>query len=195
MGKFFGGFAFFLSAALLSYFINLPFYVNDIAQQYVLTDPGFQAPQLLAAFELLHYPFLYLTAIPAWLIAGFLAGIIIRSWKGALIVSMIIGFIISLTWIFLMYRYTPNYWADFLSSRTSLEFFGRSFGTGLLFGLFSAGPAICGAYLNSAKKQVKTPSPIKEIESVCPTCGTTFASTPKYCYRCNTPLSNSDEKK
>ncbi|MHA1130213.1 MAG: hypothetical protein ACTSRC_01750 [Candidatus Helarchaeota archaeon] len=194
MGKFFGSLAYFLTAVLLSYLINMYSNIEPIAQHYLLSDPSFKAPQLLATFELLHYPFLYLTVIPAWLIAGFLAGVITRTWKGALLVSIITSFILSLTWIFLMSRYTPNYWSTFLLGHSALTFFEATFGIALLFGAISGGFALLGAYINSATKSETTPAPLKEIQSTCPTCGTVFQSAPKYCYKCNTLLKENEKK-
>ncbi len=191
MGKFFGSVTFFLIALIFVYFLNLST-AEFLAQQYASKDPNFEAPHLIAAFELLHHPFEYLWVVPSWLIAGFIGGIITRSWKGALIVSIITGFILSLTWIFLMWRYIPSYWAEFISTRTTLAILGQTFGTGLLLGFFSAGTAICGAYITTPQKKALKQAPIREIQTICPNCGTIFQSKPKFCYKCNTILDFSE---
>ncbi len=191
MGRFFGALAFFLLAAILTYLLNMQT-IEAYAQTYLSYD-AFEAPHVIATFELLHHPLGSFWVIPSWLIAGFLGGIVTRSWKGALLITIITGFILSLTWIFLMSRYLPNYWTYFLSTHNTLEFIGATLGLGLLLGTMSAGPAFLGGYLNSATSHKKTaPVPIKEIQTICPTCGTTFQSAPKFCYKCNTPLTNSE---
>ncbi len=191
MGKFYGSIAFFLTAVILTYFMNLPA-IEYLTQKYLLSDPDFLAPYIIAIFELLHYPLDYLLVIPAWLIAGFLGGLITRSRNGAIIISLITGAILSLTWIFLMSRYLPNYWANFLSIHTTLEFLGQTIGMGIFFGLISAGPAIFGAIINATHKETPIASPIKEIQTVCPNCGTVFQSNPLICYKCNAPLNISN---
>jgi len=99
MSKFFGGITFFLVAVILIYLLNIT-QTDLLAQSYFTSDPTFQAPHVVAVLDLLHQPFDYFWVIPSWLIAGFLSGFIIRSWKGAIVVSLLIGFVLSLTWIF-----------------------------------------------------------------------------------------------
>ncbi|NVM55451.1 MAG: zinc ribbon domain-containing protein [Candidatus Helarchaeota archaeon] len=183
MGKLFGSIAFFLAAVFLVYLLNLP-----AAEIYALNYTEFAAPHVIASFELLHHPFEHLWVIPSWLIAGFLGGIVTRSWKGAIAVSLVTGFILSLTWIFFMWRYAPLYWNNFTATRSTSEVLGQTFGIGLLLGFFSAAPAICGAYLTAPRKKGLEQAPIKEIQSVCPNCGAIFQSKPKFCYKCNTIL-------
>ncbi|HUY00713.1 MAG TPA: zinc ribbon domain-containing protein [Candidatus Deferrimicrobium sp.] len=190
MSKLFGSIVFFLVAVILVYFLNLPA-AEFYAQNYFDLDP-FEATHVIAAFELLHHPFSHFWVIPSWLIAGFLGGVISRSWKGALVVSIITGFILSLTWIFLMSRYLPNYWSDFISTHSSLQFFGQTMGLGLLLGGLAAIPGMLGGYIRSPRKSI-TQSPLKEIETTCPNCGTIFQSKPQYCYKCNTILQPSSE--
>ncbi len=190
MGKFFGSVLFFLVATVLVYYLNLP-YAEYYAQLYWSYD-SFAGVHVIAAFELLHHPFAYFWVLPSWFIAAALGGIICRSWKGALVVSILTGFILSLTWIFLMSRYIPTYWTFFLSSHTTLEFLGQTIGLGLLLGLLSAGPAVGGAYLIASRNKVLQHAPLKEIQTICPTCGTKFQSKPKICYKCNTLLEKTD---
>lgn len=192
MGKFYGSIAFFLSVVLLVYFLNL-LAVDSYAQSYFASDPTFAAPHLIAAFKLLHHPFEHFWVIPSWCIAGLLGGIVTRSWKGAIIVSLITGFILSLTWIFFMWRYLPNYWANFTATRSSVDFLGETFGMGLLLGVFSAGPAICGAFLTTPRKKTLEQAPLKKIETKCPNCGAIFQSKPKFCYKCNTLLESGED--
>lgn len=192
MGKFFGGIAFFLVAVILTYFFNLT-QTDLLAQSYFTSDPTFQAPHVVAVLDLLHHPFDYFWVIPSWLIAGFLSGFIIRSWKGAMVVSLLLGFVLSLTWIFFMSRYTPNAWNTFLASQSPLDFFGQTIGTGLLLGLFAAGPTICSAYITSPRNQIIEQAPIKEIQTRCPKCGAVFQSKPKFCYKCNADLSKTEK--
>jgi hypothetical protein len=188
MSKFFGSIAFFLIAVILVYLLNLSS-ADYYAQIYQSFD-SFEAPQVIAAFELLHHPFVHFWVIPSWLIAGFLGGVISRSWKGALVVSMLTGFVLSLTWIFFMSRYLPNYWTFFITNHSQLEFFGQTMGLGLLLGGLAAIPGMLGGYLTSKPKS-KIQSPLKEIQTICPNCGTIFQSKPQYCYKCNTLLQSS----
>ncbi len=189
MGKFFGGVIFFLAAVFLVYFLNLTV-IEFYASNYI----EFQAPHVIATLELLHHPFKHLWVVPSWLIAGFLSGLITRSWKGAFLVSLLTGLVLSITWIFFMSRYVPTFWSDFITNRTTLEFLGQTIGIGLLLGLIASGPAITSAHLISPREQTVKQAPIKVIETTCPTCGTTFQSKPKICYKCNS-LIESDEKK
>ena len=188
MGKMFGGVTFFLVAVLLAYLFNF-----SALETYVLSYDPFEAAYMVAAFEVLHHPFAHLGAIPAWLIAGFLSGLVCRSWKGALLVSIFTGLILSTTWIFFMSRYLPTYWTGFLSSHPSLEFYGVTIGLGLLLGLLAAVPAMGSGYLLSPRTVLEQ-SPMKEIKTICPKCGTSYQSKPKYCYKCNTLLYDSPEK-
>lgn len=186
MGKFFGSIAFFLLAVLFVYLLNLPT-ADTFAQNYLAYD-SFEAVHVIAAFELLHHPFELIWVIPSWFIAAFIGGLISRSWKGAIVISLITGFVLSLTWLFFMWRYLPNYYNNFVSTRSSLIFLGQTLGTGLFLGFISIGACVLGAYLTSPHKQAIEESPIKEIKSVCPNCGTEFQSKPKFCYKCNTLL-------
>ena len=124
MGKFFGSIAYFLVALVLVYFLNLTV-VDGFAQTY-LTFDSFEAVHLIATFELLHHPFEYFWVIPSWLIAAFIGGLISRSWKGAIVVSLIIGFVLSLTWLFFMWRYVPNYYNNFILNIIPARFISRS---------------------------------------------------------------------
>jgi len=92
-----------------------------------------------------------------------------------------------------MSRYTPNSWNTFLVSQSTLDFLGQTIGTGLLLGLFAAGPALCSAYITSPRNQITEQTPIKEIQTSCPKCGTVFQSKPKICYKCNAILSNTEK--
>ena len=183
MGKFYGSLLFFLVAVPLNYFLNLSA-IEGLTQMYLLVDSFTGAP-VIAAFQLLFYPLNSFWVIPSWLIAGFLSGLLCRTWKSALLVSILMGLILSLTWLFLLSRYLPNYWNSFISMQTTLELLGQSMGIGLLLGVSSAGPAVLGAYLTAPKKRTLEKNPIKEIQCVCPHCGTVFQSKPKFCYNCN----------
>ncbi|MFX1295337.1 MAG: hypothetical protein ACFFD2_10855 [Promethearchaeota archaeon] len=186
MGKFFGSVCFFLVASILVYLLNLS-HAENYALIYMSYD-SFEATHVIAAFELLHHPFEYPWVIPSWFIAGFLSGIITRSWKGSIFISIMTGFILSLTWIFFMWRYVPNYWSLFSSSCSGIELLGKTLGIGLFLGLLTAAPSICGAYLNTPQKIKVKKTPIKEIQTICPNCRTIFQSKPKFCYKCNTLL-------
>lgn len=192
MGKLYGGLIFFLVVVILNYLLNLPT-IDVLAQTYISSD-NFEGAYVIAAFTLLFYPFNYFWVIPSWLIAGFLSGLLCRSWKGALIVSILMGVILSLTWLFLLSRYLPTYWAVFISTQSTLELLGASIGTGLLLGVLSSGPAIVAAYLTTPKKQILENTPLKEIQYVCPNCGTVFQSKPKFCYKCNNLITADDSK-
>jgi len=183
MGKFYGGLLFFLVAVALNYFFNLP-NVEGLAQTY-LTYDSFVGAYVIAAFQLLFYPLNSIGILLSWLIAGFLGGLLCRTWKSALLVSILMGFILSLTWLFLLSRYLPNYWNYFISMYTTLELLGQSLGMGLLLGASSAGPAVLGAYLTNPHKKIFEKEPLTEIQCVCPHCGTIFQSKPKFCYNCN----------
>lgn len=188
MGKFYGSLLFFLAAVVLSYLLNLTA-VEGLSQTY-LTHDSFAGASVIAAFQLLLHPFTYFWIIPSWLIAGFLSGLSCRSWKSAVLVSILMGLILSLTWLFLIFRYLPNYWNDVLISMPTLELLGQSVGVGLLLGVFSAGPAIIGAYITTPKKKSLEKNPIKEIQCICPHCGTVFQSKPKFCYNCNSLIAD-----
>lgn len=187
MSKFFGGLIFFLVAIFLVYLLNFT-QTDLVAQTYFASDPTFQTPYIIAILEILHHPFEYFWVIPSWLIAGFLSGFIIRSWKGTIIVCLLTGLILSLTWIFFMSRYTPNYWNTFLSAYSTLDFLGQTIGTGIYLGLFATVPAVCSAFLIRPRKKTIEQAPIKNIETICPTCGTIFQSKPQFCYKCNSRI-------
>lgn len=190
MGKFYGGLLFFLIAVTLNYVLNLSS-IDTLAQTYLSFD-SFEGAYIIATFALLFYPFNSFWIIPSWLIAGFFGGLLCRSWKGALLISILMGVILSLTWLFLLSRYLPNYWTYFLSTQSFLELLGQSVGAGLLLGALSSGPAVIGAYLTTPKSKTLEKTPLKEIQCVCPVCGTIFQSKPKFCYKCNTKIATDD---
>ncbi|MHA1263720.1 MAG: hypothetical protein ACTSRS_00640 [Candidatus Helarchaeota archaeon] len=192
MSKFFGTITFFLMTLVFVYFFQLP-QVDSIAQNYLLTDPSFTAPQILAVLELVHLPLPYSFVIFGWLFAGFFAGLITRSWKGIISVALISGCILSLTWIIFMIKYTPVYWNTFLLTHTPLTFFTQTFGVALLLGGFSILPGIGGALITAPRKMLLEEHPLRAIETKCPTCGTIFQSNPKYCYKCNTALNGAQD--
>lgn len=190
MGKFYGGLLFFLVAVTLNYLLNLST-IDTLTQTYLSFD-SFEGANIIAVFALLFYPFNALWVIPSWLIAGFLCGLLCHRWKGAFIVSILMGLILSLTWLFLLSRYLPNYWTYFVSTQSILDLLGQSIGAGLLLGALAGGPAIIGAYLTTPKLQTHEKTPLKEIQCVCPHCGTVFQSKPKFCYNCNEKIAPDD---
>ena len=192
MGKFYGSLLFFLVAVILSYLLNLSA-IDGLTQTYLSFD-SFEGAHVIAAFALLFYPFNSFWIIPSWLIAGFVGGLSSRSWKSALLISILMGVILSLTWLFLLSRYLPNYWTYFISMQSTVELLGQSVGTGLLLGALSSGPAVIGAYLTMPKSLLLEKTPLKEIQCVCPHCGTVFQSKPKFCYNCNNLIASYDSK-
>jgi hypothetical protein len=192
MGKFYGSLLFFLVAVILNYVLNLPA-IDGLTQIYLSFD-SFEGAHVIAAFTLLLYPFNSFWIIPSWLIAGFLSGLLCRSWKVALLISILMGVILSITWLFLLSRYLPNYWVYFLSTHSFLELLGQSVGMGLLLGALASGSAVIGAYLTTPKNKIQEGTPIKEIQYLCPHCGTVFQSKPKFCYNCNSKIATDESQ-
>jgi hypothetical protein len=190
MGKFYAALLFFVVVVTLNFLLNLP--AIDVLTQTYLSYDSFEGANVIAAFELLFHPFNSFWVIPSWIIAGFLGGLLCRSWKGAFLVSIFMGIILSLTWLFLLSRYLPTYWAFFISTHSIPDLLGVSIGMGLLLGVLSGGPAVVAAYFSTPKRQPLEATPPKEIQCVCPHCGTVFQSKPKFCYKCNNKIAPDD---
>lgn len=113
---------------------------------------------------------------------GFIGGIISKNYKDAIYSSIISGIIISIMWLILIFRFTPNYWT---SNSLGILFILESILRGLIICLIFFGPCIIGGFLLSKDNLDGLKKEYPKIISTCPKCKKEFKSDPIYCCYCN----------
>ena len=117
---------------------------------------------------------------------GFVGGIISRNKIDGIYSALFTGITISITWLVLVFRFTPGYWGFSMKIYDIFEIIIR----GLIIGLVLSGPCFTGGLIISYKsKNREEQRPIK-IEVSCPYCKRVFKSNPVYCCYCNKKIIN-----
>lgn len=180
-----------LTKIILSIVFVYIFNINVIYESYTLYYSESVWGILIAILEqILYLEFNILEIIIILLIIGFLGGLVSKSYKNAIYSSIFSGIIISITWLILIVRFTPNYWYD---NSLGIIFILGSILRGLIISSIFLLPSIIGGFLILKKgkndKKLKYP----KIETICPYCHKKFNSNPIYCCYCNRIIENSKE--